>query len=140
MFGRTLRTLNGEAVTVDVEDAAGNVLFSDLDRNFDISTVASDENLQTGRRRTGRPVVQPVRDCRGFEAGANTGVAIDTTSTDPAWTDHTSELADGADVRTDEWIEDATSALEAGGYKVSQNYDDLNDQLTNDTSTLDEEE
>jgi len=33
------RTLDGETVTIDVEDANNNVLFSDIGQNFDISTV-----------------------------------------------------------------------------------------------------
>jgi len=33
------RTLDGETVTIDVEDGNGNILFSDIGQNFDISTV-----------------------------------------------------------------------------------------------------
>jgi hypothetical protein len=37
---------DGETVTVDVEDSNGNVLFSDIPRNFDISTVDPSVNPQ----------------------------------------------------------------------------------------------
>lgn len=39
------RTLDTETVTVDVEDSAGNVLFSDISQNFDISTVDTTKNV-----------------------------------------------------------------------------------------------
>jgi len=39
------RTLDGETVTVDVEDDSGNVLFSDIGPNFDISTVDTSKNV-----------------------------------------------------------------------------------------------
>jgi hypothetical protein len=38
-------TPNGETVTVDVEDGSGNVLFSDINQNFDISTVDTSKNV-----------------------------------------------------------------------------------------------
>jgi hypothetical protein len=40
------RTLDGETVTVDVEDGQGNVLLSDIDRNTDISSVAANTNVK----------------------------------------------------------------------------------------------
>lgn len=40
------RTLDSETVTIDVEDGAGNVLFSDIGRNFDLSTIDSAKNVQ----------------------------------------------------------------------------------------------
>jgi hypothetical protein len=39
------RTLDGETVTVDVEDGNGNVLLSDISRNTDISSIATTENV-----------------------------------------------------------------------------------------------
>jgi hypothetical protein len=40
------RTLDNEAVTVDVEDSNGNVLFSDISQNFDISSVDTSKNVK----------------------------------------------------------------------------------------------
>lgn len=40
------RTLAGETVTIDVEDSAGTVLFSDIPQNFDISTVATSTDVR----------------------------------------------------------------------------------------------
>jgi hypothetical protein len=39
-------TEGGETVTVDVEDGAGNVLFSDIGPNFDISTIDTSKNVK----------------------------------------------------------------------------------------------
>lgn len=38
------RTLDDEEVTIDIEDENGNVLFSDISQNFDISTVVNSTN------------------------------------------------------------------------------------------------
>jgi len=40
------RTLDSESVEVNVEDGNGNVLFSDIGRNFDISTVDPSKNVR----------------------------------------------------------------------------------------------
>jgi len=40
------RTLDGEAVTVDIEDGNGNVLFSDISPDFDISTIDTSKNVK----------------------------------------------------------------------------------------------
>jgi hypothetical protein len=40
------RTLDSETLTVDVEDGTGTVLFSDIDRNFDISGIATSTDVR----------------------------------------------------------------------------------------------
>lgn len=40
------RTLDNETVTIDVEDGNGNVLFSDISQNFDISTIDTSKNVK----------------------------------------------------------------------------------------------
>jgi len=40
------RSLKGETVTINVEDGSGNVLFSDIGQNFDISTVDTGKNVR----------------------------------------------------------------------------------------------
>jgi hypothetical protein len=40
------RTLNNGSITIDVEDSNGNVLFSDISQNFDISGVNSSKDVQ----------------------------------------------------------------------------------------------
>jgi len=40
------RTFDGETVTIDIEDGSGNVLFSDIDQNFDISTVDTSKEVR----------------------------------------------------------------------------------------------
>lgn len=39
-------TEDGETVTIAVEDGNGNVLYSDIGQNFDISTIATDTNVK----------------------------------------------------------------------------------------------
>jgi hypothetical protein len=40
------RNLYNETVTIDVEDGNGNTLFSDISRNFDISTIDTNKNVK----------------------------------------------------------------------------------------------
>jgi len=40
------KTLDGETVTVDIEDESGNVLLSDIGRNVDISSIGPSTNIQ----------------------------------------------------------------------------------------------
>jgi len=44
------QTLDGETVTIDVEDGSGNVLYSDIGQNFDISTVGSSKTVRIRAR------------------------------------------------------------------------------------------
>lgn len=40
------RTLDNESVTVDIEDSNGNVLYSDIGKDFDISSVSSSKSIR----------------------------------------------------------------------------------------------
>lgn len=46
------KAIDSEAVEVDVEDGAGNVLFSDISQNFDISTVDASKDVRLRARFT----------------------------------------------------------------------------------------
>lgn len=60
--------------------------------------------------------------------------------TDPAGVGHTGELADLADVRTNEEIEDLVATLLLAQGNISITHDDANDEIQVDTSALNEEE
>jgi hypothetical protein len=86
-------------------------------------------------------IVQAIKDESIEPSEVHTGDAtFSDTVTDPAGVGHTAELADLADVRTNEEIEDLVATLLDAQGNIAITHDDANDEIQINTSALNEEE